>query len=101
MKKILDNLHKCEFDIDFDYGSDKVLVQKKRGPHLFEFVVRYDKILKNHRKSSYLNPEECDIIFLIEGISDVNVYGLKNNEIELTDKEIETITEIILNKIIH
>lgn len=99
MKKLIKNLDRCEFDIDFDHASDRVLVQKKQGIYIFEFVVNYDKYVKDHREASYLQPEEGGVDFVVTGISDVAVYGMKNNGVELGDVELELLTEKIMEKI--
>lgn len=97
---IKNNLKKIEFTINPDYTNSYVRITKKSGGFFYDFIVNYDKVIKNHVEASYLSPNECDVEFNIVGIQDLEVYNFKSEAFELTDEQIIELSSIIEQKII-
>lgn len=101
MEKIINSIEKISIDrTDFEYDNEMATVYKKNGGYLFEFVLRYEKIIKNKFSRSYDRPEECDIDFQVVDVESLDVYGFRNVEVELTTDQLEELENILKNMLI-
>lgn len=99
MKPIIKALNKCAFDIQFDYNSDSVVYEEKTEGYLFVFKVIYKKNISNYMEATHTNPKEFDIDFEILNITNLEIYFDALGLLDLTDKQIEQLTELILKKL--
>ena len=99
IKTILHHINTETIDVEHTTLSDTVMVSERFGCYLLEFAVTYDIIIKDYLPADYLQPEEGSISFINRDIDSVYVY--KNNiEVELTEKQIEILTDALYIKLI-
>ena len=101
-KKLLADAKKLDFKnrIDFDYTNTQITHLERTPLAQYEFLVEYDKTIKNHVESSYLNPEEFDCDFTIKNASELIIYTRKNGIIDITDEQNDEILTIIKTKLL-
>ena len=99
LETVINHIQETDLCVDHTTLSDCVMVSEKFGSYLLQFAVTYETIIKDYLSADYEHPEEADISFNNTNISDVYVYT-NNNEIELTETEIETLTDVLYIKLI-
>ena len=100
MKTIIESIKKAQFDLNFTTMEDSLLINKKIGGYVLEFVVKYNTIKKKYRYADYFQPEECDITFDPTKIEDVCVY-VSNEIVDITENQLDSIKNTIEAKILN
>lgn len=101
-KKLLADAKKLDFKnrIQFDYTNSQIIHLERTRLAQYEFTILYDKTIKNHVNSTYLNPEEYDVDFTIKNANELIIYNVKNRILEITYKQNDEILMIIKNKLL-
>lgn len=100
LQRVIDLIKSHGIDVNHEYDTQQILINKRIGSYLIEFVLKYSIIPHLVISQDYYHPQESEIEFVNEKIEDLNIY-LNNEIIEFDDDEIdkiqEAIEELILN----
>ena len=86
------------FDIDYNEYQSQSYVRHNYGAYCLEFVLEYDYKSKTLFERTHYNPEEFEWSATAEEVSEIVVYK-SNEDVELTDEQIEKIRLKILETI--
>lgn len=86
--------------LDLDFCNTQKTFFQTLGAYKIEFVIHYEKTIKNHVEASYLDPEEGEVDFDVKSISDLCIYDSKSRLLELPDNIYNKAEQIVGNKII-
>lgn len=99
-KKLKNLVIKNDFFVSLDSNETAILINKHIECFLFQFTLTYSKSYKDYIGSTYLQPEECTTVFSLGEISDLYIYGIKNEFLELEEAQYEKLEKLIYKKLI-